>query len=145
MGIGAGLYPAGLFPAGYGQPATAPFSPTAPLPDPMTGLSRTGRLVNQTTGDYVMQADGRLQGMPTVEQLVLLAILRIDTSDLQEKTPNFRNVLSGRVENALASLIQAKQVQIRQLVVLSPNQDAALALLDWVDLTTGAPVQTPIG
>jgi hypothetical protein len=145
MPIGAGLYPAGLGLAGYGTPAQAPFSLNAPLPDPTTGLSLTGRLINQKTGDYVMQADGRLQGMPTVEQLVLLAIENIDTSDIQEKTPNLRAMLADRVEKSLAPLIRAKQVLIRQIVVVEPNQDAVVALLDWVDLTTGAPVQTPIG
>ena len=95
--------------------------------------------------DYVFTADGRLEGMTTVQQLVLLAILDIDFSTLTEKGPNFQNVLAALVSTALAPLVRQKLVRIKQVIVLEPSQDAGLASVDWIDLTTGAPQQTPIG
>ncbi len=145
MPIGAGLAPAGTSPAGFGVPETAGAPAINPLPDPKTGLSLTGRYIDQKTGDYVMLADGRLQGMATVEQLVLLALNSVDFSDLLDKGPNFRATFANRVQNALADLITKKWVQIRAITISEPNPDAGLAVLDWVDLTTGAPKQTPIG
>jgi hypothetical protein len=145
MPIGAGLFPAGSFPGGFGIPEAGPFSQFAPLPDPTTGLSQTGRFINQKTGDYVFTADGRLQGMPTVEQLVLLAITRIDLSRITEKGPGFKKFFASLVQAALADLIGRKLVQIKSIDVLEPNPDAGLAVLNWIDLTTGQPVPTTIG
>jgi hypothetical protein len=145
MPIGVGLFPAGLFPAGFGVPETAAPSPNSPLPDPSTGISHTGRFINQQTKDYVVQSDGRLQGMPTVAQLVLIAVQNIDFSPLREKGPHFAASLKALIAAALAPLVAAKQVRVRQIVVLEPNQDAGLASVDWIDLTNGAPQQTVIG
>ena len=145
MPVGAGLYGAGTAPAGYGIPDQAPFSPTSPLIDPATGLSQTGRLIDQQTKDYVFTADGRLQGMPTVRQLVLLAITDIDLSTLTEKGPNFAATLTTLVQNALASLITRKLVLLKQVTVLQPSSDSGIAVANWVDLTNGEPVETPIG
>lgn len=145
MPIGAGAFPAGAYGAGFGVFETAPATPTSPLPDPSTGLSLTGRFINQQTKDYVMQADGRLQGMPTVAQLVLIAIQDIDLSTLTEKGPNFKGVLAGLVGTALAPLIAQKLVRIKQVTVLEPTKDSGFAEVDWIDLTTMAIKQTAIG
>lgn len=142
---GAGLFPAGLFPGGYGAPATVAATPASPLPDPSTGLSLTGRFINPQTNDFVMQADGRLQGMPTVAQLVLIAIKDIDLSPLSEKGKNFKQALASLVSGALSQLVAQKLVRIKQVTVLEPTKDSGFANVDWIDLTNGAPQQTPIG
>ena len=142
MPVGAGLCPAGFSPAGYGliDTAVAP-GPTA-LPDPRTGVSDGGRYINQSTGDYVFTSDGRLLGMPNVYQLVLIALENtIDFSRLQEKGPNFPKVVRTIIQNALADLVTKKMIQIRKIVVQSGqpnmNPDATIAIVNWVDLTTG--------
>jgi hypothetical protein len=120
------------------------------LPDPQHGgQSATGRLLNQQTGDYVMQADGRLQGMSTVNQLVLLAIRNtIDLSALTEKGPNFAQALTALVQVALAPLIAQKLVGLQSVQVLDGskvlglNPSAGIAVVNWVDLTTGQPQAT---
>lgn len=147
---GAGASPAGTTPAGYGAIGAAPAAPTlAPLPDPTTGLSCTGRYINPSTGDYQITADGRWQGMGTVPQLVLLAIKAIDVSALmaQGKAADFARALSGAVQVALADLIKQKLVMITSVNVIDRqpgvNPDAGIAIVNWFDLTTGEPQQTP--
>jgi hypothetical protein len=149
MPIGAGLFPAGLFPAGFGQPEQAGPPATALLPDPSTGQTQTGRLINQQTGDYVFTADGRLEGMATVSQLVLLAIKNIDLSQIQQKGPGFERALAARVQAAVADLVTRGLVQIISVVqAATSNPDAGIAVLTWRDLTQGQAsdvINTPIG
>ena len=145
MPLGAGLFGGGLAPAGYGLPDSVPPSPFSPLPDPSTGVSQTGRYIDQRTGDYVMLADGRLQGMGTAAQDVLIAIRNIDLSSLTEKGPNFQGVLSNLVAGALAPLVLQKLIRIKQVVVFEPTQDSGFASVDWFDLTTGQSATTAIG
>ena len=138
MPVGAGLSPAGFVPAGYGQVDTALAPNQVPLPDPKTGLSDGGRLINPRTGDYEFTTDGRLVGMPNVQQLVLLAVANIDLSSLAERPPGFLNKLTNLVATAFAPLVQQKLVRLVN-VVLPPvgNPDGALAIANWIDLTTG--------
>lgn len=148
MPIGAGLFPAGFSPAGYGVIDAPPVPIVVPLPDYRTGLSDTGRYLSQTTSDYGFTADGRVQGMPTVNQLVLLAIRNnIDFSSLPVKGPNFSATLTNIVQSALADLITRKLVLLVSVVVAptgpGTNPDAGMAVASWVDLTTGSPQQTP--
>ena len=142
MPVGAGLCPAGFSPAGYGVVEVAVAPNLVPLPDPQTGLSQTGRFVDQATGDYTFTADGRVQGMPTVYQLVLLAVERADVSSLTEKGPNYKQQVASILQDALSYLVTSKQVEIKRIVVLdrSPGQnpDATVAMVFWKDLTTGA-------
>jgi hypothetical protein len=148
MPVGAGFTPAGFSPAGYGTIDVAPAPALVPLPDYRTGLSDSGRYINQKTGDYAWTADGRLQGMPTVNQLVLLAIRNnVDLSTLQVKGPNFNATLTAIVQDALSDLITRKLVLLVSVVIapsgLGINPDAGIAVASWLDLTTGSPQQTP--
>lgn len=149
MPVGAGGCPAGASPAGYGVIDTAPAPNLTPLPDPTTGLSQGGRNIDPSTGDYTWSADGRLQGMPNVEQLVLLAIENADFSTLTEKGPSYVQQVKTIIENALAYVVVQKLVLITNIAVLSnlpnTNPDAAIALVYWIDLTTGeAATPTPV-
>lgn len=146
MPLGAGAAPAGSSPAGYGVPDTAPAPILVPLPDPRTGLSQGGRYINQQTKDYAFTSDGRLQGMPNVNQMVLIAIQGADFSAITEKGPNFAQQLRDVVQNALADLIARKLVQLTGITVLDRqpgmNPDAGIAVANWLDLTTGQPQET---
>lgn len=142
MPVGAGLCPAGLSPAGYGTIDTAPAPNLVPLPDYLTGLPDGGRYVSQKTGDYAFTADGRLQGMPNVYQLVLLAIANCDFTSITEKGTSFNGQVVATVQGALAYLVSQKLIEVRRITVVdrqpNMNRDAAIALVDWLDLTTGA-------
>lgn len=137
MPVGAGLAPAGTSLAGFGTVDQAPAPILVPLPDYRTGLPDTGRFINQQTGDYEFTADGRLQGMPTVYQLVLLAIERADFSTLQERGPNYVGVVQGIIQAALSYLVTSRQVSILRIDVPPVAPDAVIAVLYWIDLTTG--------
>lgn len=147
MPIGAGGCPAGSSPAGYGVIDTATAPNLVPLPDPRTGLSQGGRNIDQATKDYTFTSDGRLQGMPNVNQLVLIAIQNADFSTITEKGPNFAQQLRDVVQNALADLITRNLVKLTTVTVLDRqpgmNPDAGVAIAYWIDLTTGQPQQTP--
>jgi hypothetical protein len=143
MAGGAGLAPAGLSLGGFGSVFLPPVPNFVPLPDVRTGLSDSGRFINQRTGDYQFTSDGRLQGMPGVDQLVLLALLNnIDLSALQEKGPNFARTLTSIVQTALSDLVTRKLILITSISVIEPRQDSGIAVVNWLDLTTGEPQQT---
>lgn len=155
MPIGAGLCPAGIAPAGYGVPDTVGPPASIPLPDPKTGLAQTGRFLDPTTKDYAFTSDGRLQGMPTVRQLVQLAIkttlgssalidLGIDMKRIRDKADGFDQKVTSVLTDAIAPLVRQGLVQIDSVEVFDePNPDAAIGILNWTDLTTGQPQPTP--
>jgi hypothetical protein len=145
MGFGAGLAPAGTSLAGYGTLDTAPAPNLVPLPDPVTGLPLTGRLISQPSKDYSFTADGRLQGMPTVRQLVLIAITDVDFSAITEKGPNYTQQVSAQVQAALSVLIAQKQVRIVSIqvndgaAIAGGNPDSGVGIVNWQDLTSTTP------
>jgi hypothetical protein len=145
--LGAGHAPAGTCPAGYGVIDVAPAPNLTALPDPKTGLSQTGRYLNAPnaqTGkgmDYSFSADGRVQGMPTVYQMVLIAIENANFTQVQEKGPQWKTQLRTIVQNAVAYLVTSKQLQVKSIVVIDgmvgQNPDGAIAILNWFDVTMG--------
>lgn len=158
MPIGAGFAPAGFSLAGIGVIDTAAAPNLIPLPDPKTGKSQTGRLLNAPVPgvkgmDYAFTADGRLEGMPTVRQMVLIAVEDLDFSVIQTKGPNFRKQVESIVTAALAPLTTQKLLLVKSVVVIDGSQDlglnpaAAMCLINFFDLTTGQngqPVQVPL-
>jgi hypothetical protein len=144
MGTGAGTSPAGSSVAGVGVIDSAPQPGVVPLPDQFTGLSQTGRFIDQQTGDYIFTTDGRVVGMQTVPQLVLIALQDVDLSRIQQKGPNFSQFLASVVQDALGDLIAQRLVLLLGVTVLEPNPDAGVALVSWKDLTTGEVVPTKI-
>lgn len=158
MPIGAGAAPAGTSAAGYGVPDAA-FAPVnAILPAVRTGLPQTGRAIDPASKSYVMQVDGRLQGMATVPQLVGLAVTTIrgssclptlgqTFSQIQEKGTNFVQQVTAAIQTALAGLIANKQVSLGVVsIVQSPTTpDTAIVQFTWTDLTTGLQSTTNIG
>jgi hypothetical protein len=158
MPIGAGFAPAGFSLAGYGVIDTAEAPALIPLPDPTTGQSQTGRLLSVPVPggkgmDYSFTPDGRLQGMPTVRQMVLIAVEDLDFSSIQTKTPNYRSEVARIVAAALAPLTTQKLLLLKAVVILDSaqipgmNVSASICEINWFDLTTGQngqPVQVPL-
>jgi hypothetical protein len=158
MPIGAGFAPAGTSSAGYGVPDAATVPNNSVLPDLRTGLPQTGRFINPATGDYVFTADGRLLGMDTVPQLVLLAMMTtlgssaIPTlgqtyTQIQEKSRDFQQQMATAITSALADLIKRKFVKVNSITVQQPpsNPDAGMVLFQWTDLTTGLSYKNTVG
>lgn len=139
MSKGAGFAPAGFSPAGFGAPDAAPVTQTVPFPDPLTGKAQTGALINYQTGDYVMTADGRVAGMGSMQQLVLLALLNAQIfKGLETKGPNFQRQVASRVTAALAYLLRQKWIAVASVTVSGGNPsspDAAGVVVNWRDLT----------
>ena len=150
MPIGAGLAPAGTSIAGYGTPDTAAVPNGATLPDIVTGLPRGGRYINPQTGSYQFTADGRLQGMANVNQLVQLAIttnrgsavlqtLGQSFTSVQEQQGDFQRQCATAVAVALSDLVRLKLVALLGVTVQPApgNSDAAEVFFQWKDLTEG--------
>ena len=158
MPVGAGIAPAGTQPAGYGTPDAAAVPNSATLPDTVTGLPRGGRYIHPQTGSYQFTADGRLQGMANVNQLVLLRSSTVQGSSvlhwlgqrfsqIQEQQPDFQRRAATAVSSMLADLIQTKQVALLGVTVQPTpgNPDGAAIFFQWRDLTTGIETTTQYG
>ncbi len=119
---GAGIQSAGTSSAGIGAPDEG---------NPQDGVVFTGldgtsngsRYIDQRTRDYVIDANGRAQGMPNVPHLVQMAItmernssairgLGQELKSLDRITPNFERRVLGVLTQALQHLIDAKLVEV---------------------------------
>jgi hypothetical protein len=161
MPLGAGACPAGSSSAGYGVPDQGNNPQNAIFPDPRTGLPLTGRNINSATNDYTFTSDGRTQGMPTVNQLVYLAVktvrgsaalspsalqpLGLDLSKAQEIGPDFERQISAALASALSPLVRQGLITIVGLTWLPvDNPDGAAPWLQWQDNTTGRTFNTSV-
>ena len=158
MPIGAGKAPAGAASAGYGVPDAAYVPNSAILPDPKSGFAQTGRFINPITGDYQFTADGRLIGMGTVPQLVLIALETVKGSSViptlgntfqlvQEKGPSFLAQMRAVVNDALSDLIKTKMLQLVSVTTQEQpsNPDTGIVQVAWLDLTTGLQHSNVVG
>ena len=161
--IGAGGCPSGSSLGGYGVISVGTSPNGACLPDQVTNLPTTCRLLvpNPTNGgraDWAFTADGRVVGCSTVRQLVQLALstvlgsacvtgLGMSFAGLQEKGPNFQRQVATAVANALGPLVKQGLVALVSVQVqdYQSNPDSALALVKWTDLTTGVQDTQSIG
>jgi hypothetical protein len=156
--LGAGFAPAGFSPAGYGVPSQATAPNNALLPSTVTSLPQTGRYIDPVAKSYTFTADGRLQGAPTVQQLVTLAFETTQGSsaiqalgstfrNVKEQGSNFVQQLTAIANNTLAALIKAKLVALVNVVVLQPpsNPDGVIVRVFYKDLTTGTVSPYDIG
>ena len=146
MSRGAGFCPAGRAPCGFGTPDSAAINVAVPLPNSFTGEPLTGRYIDYTIGDYVFSSDGRLNGMSTVQQLVMLALLDGNIlAGLDRKFPNYQRTIANRVQTALNPLILKGWCQLLAVNITDPssNPDATAAYVQWKDLTLTAPGSQP--
>lgn len=152
MTLGAGFSAAGFSPAGFGDVDSAPAPATNNLID-ANGIQQTARAIDPTTGDYVLNANGRAQGMPRSSQLVLLRIkTRLGTSTVaslgtRDQGGDRSIVADRRLRADLAAAVDdLVQAGIIQLIAIDVNAELTTrdrALLRWRDLATGQEASFP--
>ncbi len=152
---GAGSQPAGSSAAGYGTPALGhePFGDLLQIAE--TGAMSSARLIDQTTRDYVLDADsGRLRGMNAVHQIVQMSVQTNKASSAVREmgnelhkvdriTDNFQLHCLTILTDALQSPISRGLVEILDFSVFKAARGSGLregqtyGRLRWRDLTTG--------
>lgn len=142
MSLGAGFSAAGFSPAGFGDVDQLPSPATENLVD-AKGVQQNARAIDPVTGQYVLNADGRFQGMPRVEQLVVLLVraMQMPSGDV---TPNMNLQLKTLVTSTLAPLVNEGLVAILDVVSYLEQPSRARAALKYRDLTTGREVLVPL-
>lgn len=139
---GAGLAPAGLFPAGFGVGDDAPEPPTG---------AWGSRYINPSTGDYEQDPDTRqLKQMPPVRQRVLLALKTIAGSSTvrpddgirppRKIDSSFDRRMDDAVRVALRQLTDVEKVARVDAVTterVPGNSGRVTVTVEYTDLTTG--------
>ncbi len=146
MTLGAGFSAAGFSPAGFGDIDTA----AAPASDNLVdanGAQQTARAIDPATGQYILNADGRAQGMPRTRQLVLLRIKTVLNSSvvkdlgMRKQSEDRSAIVDRRIQanlaDALADLVKLGMVEILSNDVTNDSPSRDRAILRWKDLTTG--------
>jgi hypothetical protein len=134
---GAGNQPAGWTPpsAYYAIPDQVPY---VVYQDPFTGLADSGRLIDPRTKQFVYTAAGDTQGMPTVNQCVLIAW---GTLKLQASVPTFvvgwENRIRSLYLNAARFLITNKLMSIVSFQTTRFGSNGVKVNIKWKDLTSG--------
>lgn len=139
---GAGFSAAGFSPAGFGDIDELPAPATENLVD-AKGVQRNARAINPATGQYVLNADGRFQGMARVEQLVVL-LVRAMTLPAGDVTSNMKLQLQTLLAKTLAPLVTQGLITILDVVPYLEQPSRARAALKYRDLTTDQEVLVPL-
>lgn len=144
MPLGAGFQPAGATPAGFGSPSQTGLGSNVVLPDSSVGGSHGSRKIHPVTRDYVMNDDGRIEGMNNVQQLVQLAVTNAEPElqKLEKLDGGFQKGVLAILSDAVAPLVAQGLVDVIGVTVrmnkqggLQPGQ--AVTLFKWRDRTTG--------
>lgn len=152
---GFGIQPAGTSSAGFGS--IEPINPNSgrALNDPKKVGSYGSRRIDPFTRDYVLNNDGRVDGMPNVAQLVQLAITtEFNTSavrgmgnnlkKIDRVTANFEQVVLTTLTSALKRLVDLRLVEVLGFSSFKSGKKDGLqpgqtyGRLQWRDLTTSA-------
>jgi hypothetical protein len=148
---GAGLQGAGTTPAGFGAPTQNALGANAVLPDSRVGGSHGSRKINPLTGDYVMNDEGRLEGMNNLQQLVQLAIANAAPAlqEIDRLDSGFERRVLAILNAAVAPLVTQGLIEVIGVSVrmneeggLQPGQ--AVTLFRWRDRTTTEESETPV-
>lgn len=149
---GAGFQGAGTTSAGFGAPSRGAEEGGVILRDEATGASLTGRRLDPRTGDYVVDENGRLLGMPTVQQLVQLAVMnsaaalqqidRLNDGFERAATAVLTTACGPIVQQGLIAVIGVRNVRLGVRGGLAQGQ--AVYQFLWRDLTTNTEQGTPI-
>jgi len=142
MTLGAGLSASGLSPAGFGDIDQLPAPATENLVD-AHGVQQSARAIDPATGQYVQNADGRFQGMPRVEQLVVLRV-RAMTLPAGDVTPDLTQRLKTMMATGLADLVSRGLISIVSVVAFAESPTRQRAALKYRDLTTNKEVLVPL-
>lgn len=149
---GFGAQPFGTSSAGFGVPSRGTETGGAILRDEQTSRSYGGRFLDPKTGDYEMDENGRLLGMPNVQQCVTIAVLnaREDLARIDRLNDGFvkaaNAVLSSRLEPLVREgLIEIRGVTSSRLGVRGGlRQGQAAYVFEWVDRTTNEERETEV-
>lgn len=149
---GIGLQGAGTTSAGFGSPSRGSEEGGVILRDTATGASFGGRQINPKTGDYVMDANGRLLGMDNIQQLMQLAVMNaapalMEIDRLNDAFPRAATAIltvacEPIVRQGLVEVIGVQEV--RQGVRGGLRQGQAIYRFAWRDLTTNLEHENPV-
>lgn len=151
MPLGAGFQAAGTTPAGFGEPTQNGLGSNVVLPDSKVGGSHGSRKINPITRDYVVNSDGRIEGMNNVQHLVQLAVTKAapELQRIDKLDGGFEREVLAILTTALAPLVAQDFIEVRGVTVrvgkaggLQPGQ--AVTLLRWFDRTTNDEIETPV-
>lgn len=143
MPLGAGIQPAGASPAGFGAPTQTGLGSNVILPDSRVGGSHGSRKIHPVTRDYVMNDEGRIEGMNNVQQLVQLAVTNAEPAlmELDKLDSSFEKGVLAILSTAVAPLVEQGLVEVVGVTVrmnkeggLKPGQ--AVTKFNWRDRTT---------
>ena len=121
-GFGASYY-------GFGSPAVSAIINNAPMETANnSNQSLAARLIDTSTGDFVIFADGNTAGMPSATQQVLLAVSTVLGSaantnvgntvrSVQTLGPNFVSQFQGIFQQALQNLVSAGTISLVRIDV----------------------------
>ena len=138
----ANPYGVGNQPAGWSPPsAYYPIQSSSPYvvyPDPNSGISDSGRLIDQKTRQFVYTSSGDPQGMPSVAQCLLIAW---GTIKPEGAVPTFVAGWDSQVRslylNAARYLISNKLMSIVSFQTTRFGSNGVKVNIKWKDLTTG--------
>ncbi len=145
MPAGLGVSPVGVCVAGYGSNDVSPVQQQTILIDADTGLPQGARKIDPSTGEYLYDTYGRIQGMSGVQQLVLLrgaTLLNSSAvSGLGLARPSgvagkdYVRRLQQEVFTAMKDLTDNKTIEILEVTVEAEGSRFRRNM-KWVDLTT---------
>jgi phage gp46-like protein len=144
--LGMGFCGLGLSLFGYGTPAMAvPFMGRT-LEKTVNGASGDARQIDPYSRDYVMDANGLLQGQSAIAQQVFLAIVTtLGTSvnpslgnnlgNIKTWNPNtIQSQVTSYVQQALSNLIKSGAISLVNVVAsLNPNGVCTNVQINWIN------------
>jgi hypothetical protein len=145
-GFGSQAY--GSSPYGLGTPAVASPLEGSILRDDTTNETWGSRRIDPSTGDYVLDDNGRVLGMHDTKHLVLLAVktdkgssalrsLGHELRSIDRITPNFARRVDSTMRAAVQHLINRKLIEFIDTRVQIVRPGVAFVRLRWRDLLTG--------
>jgi hypothetical protein len=153
MSKGAGFAPAGLSPAGTGTVDAAPSIASGNLIDAF-GAQQSARAFDPSTGKFILNANGRVQGMPRVLQLVYLRVRTLLNSSAVKNLglkplggDNDSTALQRirtSLDVALGDLVKQGLILILSVSGYSDVPTRTRTALKFRDLTTGLEYTVPL-
>jgi hypothetical protein len=149
---GIGLQSAGTTSAGFGSPTRGTEEGGVILRDESTGASFGGRKIDPRTGDYEMDENGRLLGMPNVQQLVQLVVMNAapELGEIDRLNDGFSKAATAILSAACAPIVAQGFIEVlgvrdvRIGVRGGLKQGQAIYKFLWRDLTASVDRETDI-
>lgn len=149
---GFGRQGAGTTSAGFGSPSRGSEEGGVVLRDTQTGASFGSRKIDPRTGDYELDENGRLVGMPNTRQLVLLAVLaaKPELARIDRLSASFERAASAVLTEHCKPIVDQGAIQVlgvsnvRMGVRGGLGQGQAIYKFRWRDLTTNTEQSTDI-